>query len=167
MPSSEHDEIQNWFLERSNWIQKEKTIENHRADIVLRNKVVVEIQCTPLSIEDYEDRNLKFKQAGFYPVWVFGKEFYEHARKNRRYGQYIRLIEQLELEKHGYILYHNKYNLFFGTFSYKWASGPYDDYCEIKGWYKIEGALDYSEFLKLVEDRMIKFGFINWKAGAI
>ena len=153
MPSIEHDEIQNWFLKQSKYVEKEKSIETHRADVVLANKFVIEIQCTPITIDEYENRNQKFIEAGFYPVWVLGKNFYEHTRRTRKRGQYIRLIEQIELKKHGVIFYHNKYNLFYGDFEYKWASGIKDS-CKTKGWYRLQGPLTFNAFWGLIKHRM-------------
>lgn len=153
MPSSEHDQIQNWFLAQSEDIKKEKVIEDHRADIVINNKIIVEIQCTNISVGEYEKRNYDYMVCGYYPVWVFGKNFYNHARKSSRYGLYIKEIEKIEIDKYGFIFLHNKYNVFISFFKYKFSSDYYQDYCDYKGWYDINGPLSFNDFLDIIDER--------------
>jgi len=152
MPSKEHDSIQQWFLKNLSDVNKEvplKTWLTKRADIVINKKIAVEIQCTSITLAEYEERNLNYVLNNLIPVWVFGKDFYEHARKKRRYGTYIKLVEVSEYEKWGCFYHHNKYDLFRMGFELKQQKGSYD-YCGTKGWYVFE-KIGLPEFIASVE----------------
>lgn len=162
MPSQEHEAIQKWFLDQAQWVNKEKIIVKHRADIILRDKIIIEIQCSKISVKNYKSRNEEYKAHNLYPIWVFGGYFYNRSRRKLRYGQRIHKVEKLEIERRGNTFFHNKYSLFKVGFEYKWAvSSDYD--CDYKGWYRIE-ALTYSNFLKIVEQEMTEKNFLNWRA---
>lgn len=133
-----------------------------RADVYLREQIVIEIQCSPITDEEYSTRNIDYKKQEIYPVWVFGGEYYNRARKHERYGKRILSVEETELRIYGSIFYHNKYKIFVGDFKKKLAKGYYNKKCDLTGWYKLY-PVSYECFLKMVECRMKKDGFINWK----
>ena len=154
MPSLEHNEIQKWFLNQSDQIKKEKVIGRHRPDLILNN-ILIEIQCTSISFKNYESRNRQYLELGYYPIWVFGKDYYEHARTWQRYGQHINRIENIEFNKHGTIFFHNKYNLFSSIFKYKHSFKNDITYSTV-GWYKINGPLNFVDFWGIVNQRLKK-----------
>ena len=118
MPSLEHNAIQQWFLSEINAkIMKEvniKSLSNHRVDVLIpENRIALEVQCSPITVEQYRERNLTYSLDNYIPVWVFGRHFYNHARKIG--STMIKDIEQIEQETWGRIFYHNKYDLLFCT----------------------------------------------------
>lgn len=145
MPSPEHNIIQQWFLSEINTkITKEATINalvNHRVDILVpENRLAIEIQCSPITVDEYAERNLTYSLENYIPVWVFGKTFYNHARYR---GQtMIRDVEELELKTWGRIFYHNKYDLFEAQFKKKYNRKKL-------GWYKLK-KITIQEFFAIV-----------------
>jgi len=148
MPSPEHNAIQQWFIEKiPQNVKKEVNIEalsNRRLDIVLESPdIAIEIQCSSMGQREYNARNLDMILSGYYPVWVFGKTFYQKARNWKRYGSMISQIEEREHSKNKCVFYHNKYDLFSSRFSFK-------GYCEYKGWHKIS-KLTILDFFKEIQ----------------
>lgn len=76
--------IDNWHYDMSEWHysmqerfpkeQREIVVKNkdkkHRADILFENKVI-EFQYSPISIEEIEERNNFYNEAGYNVTWVF------------------------------------------------------------------------------------------------
>ncbi len=76
--------VDNWHYDMSEWHQKmqkkfepkyrEVVIKNngiiHRADI-LKDGIVIEFQHSPISSEEFTDRNVFYTSAGYRVVWVF------------------------------------------------------------------------------------------------
>lgn len=144
MPSTEHDSIQQWFLsEIKAKISKEvniNSLSNHRVDVLIEDpRIAIEIQCSPITVEEYRERNLSYSLDNYLPVWVFGKSFYNHARL--RTGM-IKDVEDLEQETWGRIFYHNKYDLFEGVFTKKF-------YRKKLGWYRLN-KLSIAEFFAII-----------------
>ena len=135
MPSIEHDSIQQWFLnEIPQNVTKEVNIDGlskRRLDVVLESpNVAIEIQCSPIGIKEYNDRSLDIILCGYFPIWVFGRGFYQKARSWKRYGSMISKTEKAVFAKNKSIFYHNKYDLFTSSFIKKRG-------CEFKGWHNI------------------------------
>lgn len=145
MPSLEHNQIQEWFLsEIKTKIMKEVNINsllNHRVDVLIpESRIAIEIQCSPLSMKEYTERNLTYVLDNYIPVWVFGKIFYNNARK--RGQNRIKDIEESELRTWGRIFYHNKYNLFEANFTKKY-------YRKKLGWYNLK-KISIQDFFKTI-----------------
>ena len=136
MPSKEHNSIQQWFLnEIPQNVAKEVNVEGlskRRLDIVLESPMIaIEIQCSPMGISEFNDRNLDIVLSGYRPIWVFGRDFYQKARLWRRGGTMISHIEKSVMLKNKSIFYHNKYDLFTSYFNFKRG-------CDYKGWHTIK-----------------------------
>lgn len=136
MPSKEHDAIQQWFLnEIPQNVKKEVNVEGlskRRLDIVLESpQIAIEIQCSSMGMKEYNDRTLDIILCGYFPIWVFGRSFYQKARRWCRYGVMISKIEKATMKKNKSIFYHNKYDLFTSYFNLKHR-------CDYKGWHTIK-----------------------------
>lgn len=79
-----HLSWQNRFPENTQEIVKIKDHERHRADVLLEDKkIVIEFQHSPLSAEEFEDRNSFYASLGYKIIWVFDliEEFHDDSIK--------------------------------------------------------------------------------------
>lgn len=77
-----HINWQNRFPEESQEVVKEHNGKKHRADVLIEEtKTVIEFQHSPLSSEEFDDRNHFFNALGYKVIWVFDNvELYENDR---------------------------------------------------------------------------------------
>lgn len=88
------DCVDDWHYDMSEWhysmqarfpeAQRERVVEfcgeKHRADILLGNKVI-EFQHSPISIDELEERNAFYNNAGYSVAWVFDvQEQYDYGQ---------------------------------------------------------------------------------------
>lgn len=70
-----HRDMQNLFPEECQEVVVEHNGKKHRAD-VLKNNVVLEFQHSPISAEEYMERNRFWTSAGYRLAWIFdGRDF--------------------------------------------------------------------------------------------
>ncbi|MBQ3001763.1 MAG: hypothetical protein IJD76_04755 [Bacilli bacterium] len=70
-----HFEWQNKFPKEYQEIVKMNNGEKHRADILIeKHKVVIEFQHSPLSPEEFKERNEFYNKLGYKVVWIFDVE---------------------------------------------------------------------------------------------
>ena len=70
-----HSEWQNKFPKQYQEIVKTFEGETHRADVLIEEtKVVIEFQHSPLSFEEFIDRNGFYVELGYTVIWVFDVE---------------------------------------------------------------------------------------------
>lgn len=75
-----HRRIQNFFPKEAREIVVEKEGKKHRADILME-KTVIEIQHSPISTEEFVDRNFFFHSLGYRIAWIFDvSQQYESKR---------------------------------------------------------------------------------------
>ncbi len=77
-----HMNWQNRFPEECQEVVKEHNGKKHRADVLIEEtKTVIEFQHSPLSSEEFDDRNHFFNALGYKVIWVFDyAELYENDR---------------------------------------------------------------------------------------
>lgn len=136
-----HNDIQKWFIyncinEGFN-VQKEVKIANHRADLLIEDKLIIEIQVTFLPYTDFEDRTLIYKKFAYKTIWVLSGDYYARASLSTISDTYNgideleKYIENKELLSQPYIYYygegwlwraeinHSKYNPNYGWYNLK------------------------------------------------
>ena len=70
-----HYDWQNRFPKEYQEIVKEKDGQKHRADVLLeKEKVVFEFQHSPLSPDEFKDRNDFYNSLGYKVIWIFDVE---------------------------------------------------------------------------------------------
>ena len=70
-----HYEWQNKFPKEYQEVVKVYDWEKHRADVLIeKNKVVFEFQHSPLSPEEFEERNNFYNKLGYKVIWIFDVE---------------------------------------------------------------------------------------------
>lgn len=70
-----HQEWQNRFPKEYQEIVKTKDNQIHRADVLIEDKkIVFEFQHSPLSSDEFEDRNLFYNSLGYKVIWIFDVE---------------------------------------------------------------------------------------------
>lgn len=127
------------------WMEKGLAYHTQRMDVFVQfsgMKWVFEIQCSPLSIDEFMQRRRGYKQAGIQDIWIFGK-YYLHKitlnevllasmRYSSKWGWHVLFFEKKKL-----ILYHHislpyanhKMNYQFKTYSLKDAT-----FLQMKEW---------------------------------
>ena len=81
-----HYEWQNRFPKEWQEIVKTKGGKTHRADVLIeKEKTVVEFQHSPLSPEEFSDRNAFYNDLGYKVIWVFDEE---EAYSNGQFDNY-------------------------------------------------------------------------------
>ena len=74
-----HEDMSEWhkywqsiFPIETQEVYKEKDGISHRADVLIENtKTVLEFQHSPLSVEEFEDRNHFYNDLGYKVIWIF------------------------------------------------------------------------------------------------
>lgn len=70
-----HYDWQNKFPKECQEVVKEHDNEKHRADVLIEeHKVVFEFQHSPLSPEEFEERNNFYNKLGYKVIWIFDAE---------------------------------------------------------------------------------------------
>lgn len=118
--SAWHKEMQEQFPEETREVVMSFDGETHRAD-VLKDGVVIEFQHSPISADEFCDRNEFYTKLGYKVVWVFDvSDQYEDGRftHKRDNGDVLRWNNPLRVLRYGPIPQYKKSNvkicLFFG-----------------------------------------------------
>lgn len=114
------------------------------ADVIMIDfGLVIECQCSSISIEEMMSREKDYNESGYYVLWVFGGSFYENTRKyelwERRNNIYriqkLSAPERYVLDNQ-LLIYYNKNHFYFGSFKFR-SKGRYEK-CKTLGWYQLQ-----------------------------
>lgn len=79
----DHKGICDWFKAQceamSFGVKREVKIANHRADILVNDKLIIEIQVTPLAFKKLEDRIEVYTKLGYRPIWVLSGNYFARS----------------------------------------------------------------------------------------
>ncbi len=89
--------MQNYFPKHFHEIVVQHNNHKHRADILI-DDIVIEFQHSPISISEFNDRNVFFKKAGYRLAWVF--DLSEQYGSENIYFQEYRTLDYLMHWKH-------------------------------------------------------------------
>lgn len=82
----------------------EKRIGDQIADVYFKynNQLdcAIECQCSPISEEDFKERNKKYHKKRIYKMWIFGNDFYNFDEEKESYR-----LKKIILENYGNIFY--------------------------------------------------------------
>lgn len=67
---------QNYPVEIEKYLSKYQQI----ADIFVAPKLVLEVQCSPISAQKLQDRTRSYQSQGLYPIWLFGEKLWLKKR---------------------------------------------------------------------------------------
>lgn len=66
-----------WFKEKEK-VELEKYVPEIKqtADLLVNDKLAIEIQCSPLSLQRLEERTVSYKEMGYYVLWLQGRDLW-------------------------------------------------------------------------------------------
>lgn len=109
-------------LSRNHLVEIEKYFANYQqiADIFIRPKLVLEVQCSPISVQKLKERTASYHKQGLYPIWLFGEKLWLKKRLsvfqrevlsyNERLGFYFWELDNTKAELRLHYLIHEKLN---------------------------------------------------------
>ena len=129
--------------------------------------LAVECQCSPISIQEYTERNLTYSKNELIPWWLLGGDYFNHTQKTSDHFDFqrIRNIEKEILSDQGFLVYVFQDVFFRGSFEYKIIStfAGIEKKSKSSGIYNIEKA-DYknifsrqmNRFLNIWEEKLLE-----------
>ena len=103
-----------------------------RADVLVSNKLALEVQCAPLSQEEFDHRHHLYKNIGILDLWIVGKRHYlkqrlketqlMYFRENKNWGKYyleISPVNQILTLKYNVLQEPVTKNLHYQTMKFK------------------------------------------------
>ncbi|MBD5823299.1 competence protein CoiA [Lactococcus petauri] len=110
---SENESAQHLGLKLSlyQWFKKKEKVELEKyvpeikqtADLLVNDKLAIEIQCSPLSLQRLEERTVSYKEKGYYVLWLQGRDLWlknnlSSLQKNLLYYSAVRGFYFWELD---------------------------------------------------------------------
>jgi competence CoiA-like predicted nuclease len=112
----DHKGICGWFKARCEElgleVKREVKIGLHRADVVVNDKLIIEVQVTPLPFRKLNDRIESYTGLGYRPIWVLSGNYFAKGYVENFIGfpikisQLERLIYSGEFSVQKYIYYY-------------------------------------------------------------
>lgn len=124
----DHKGISDWFKSHCEEIgltvKREVKIKNHIADLLVNEKLVIEIQVTPLTTQKIFDRIETYVELGYRPIWVLSGDYYNQANLDTladspsKITKFERLLASGEFSTQKYIYYYGEGWLWRGEPNY-------------------------------------------------
>jgi hypothetical protein len=80
----------------------EERIGENIADVALRSpqgRTAVEYQCSPISLPEFDSRNLNYARNGFRPLWILGTHYWDHGHAFFEHSRGYRIQRLTALEE--------------------------------------------------------------------
>lgn len=136
-----HNAIRDWFAEKIRQmgyiVEVEKKLKWHKIDVVVNNKIGIEIQLSPMDNETFYNRNMTFISNGITPVWILSGDFFDRAYSSTVNKEHQRFTK-LELEINKNLVLPHKEVFYYGD-GWIWRSDLVKhNYLECSGWYNLK-----------------------------
>lgn len=102
------EKIKNWGRSHHYLVEEEWMIEERRGDLFFPPYTMIEVQCSPLSAKELEQRHLDYQRQGYQDLWLLGPKYqrysqwYPFLRYHPAYGYYVLRFDekQFYLQSH-------------------------------------------------------------------
>jgi competence CoiA-like predicted nuclease len=138
--------VRNVLENNGNSADVEVKIGDNVADVLAAKlNLVIECQCSGISISEYAKRNTTYRDNGCVCLWILGGQFYEHTWEFKEQKDYkIQRFKKIELK-----ISMSQPLIYFGRHNF-WQSDLKQRYgAETLGWYNLN-RLPLAEFVNIV-----------------